>query len=151
MDYWSGRVHRGPTTLEVDAPLDRIPLFIRAGAIVPMLPEGVETLVRRHEDMADDIVALDDRRVVEVWPGGTDAIRTWDGLVAILEQRDDRMVLELESYAPRSVEVRLRGRRLPGVSVPGGRVRIDDGTDTTVLSIPDLREPVTITWPRGDA
>ena len=150
-DYWSGQLHRGPTTLEADAPLDRIPLFVRAGAIVPMLPEGIQTLVRRHDEMADDIVPLDERRVLEVWPGGSDVIRTWDGLGATLLERDERMILEIESDAPRPVEVRLRGRRLPGLSVPGGQVRVDDTAGATVISLPDLQGPVTITWPRGDA
>lgn len=151
VDYWSGRQHRGPTTLEVDAPLDRIPLFVPAGAIVPMLPEGVETLVRRHDDMADEIVPLDDRRVLEVWPGGTDAIRTWDGLVARLGARDGRLVLELESDTRRPVEVRLRGQRLPGLTVPGGRVRVDDAGNATVVSFPDFQGRATLTWPREDA
>jgi len=34
-DFWSEREYRGPKDLTVDAPLDRIPVFVRAGAIVP--------------------------------------------------------------------------------------------------------------------
>ncbi|MGV9306821.1 NPCBM/NEW2 domain-containing protein [Nonomuraea sp. NPDC003727] len=42
VDYWSGEVHNGPKTLGgYSAPLDRLPLFVRAGAIVPMYREGV--------------------------------------------------------------------------------------------------------------
>jgi alpha-glucosidase (family GH31 glycosyl hydrolase) len=36
IDYWAGSVHTGGTTTLVDAPLDRLPLFVRAGAIIPM-------------------------------------------------------------------------------------------------------------------
>jgi alpha-glucosidase len=35
-DYYTGMKYRGLADVEVDAPLDRIPLFVRAGAIVPM-------------------------------------------------------------------------------------------------------------------
>ena len=35
VDYWTGRVYSGGNTVEVDAPLDRIPVFIRQGAIIP--------------------------------------------------------------------------------------------------------------------
>ncbi|SDK49764.1 NPCBM-associated, NEW3 domain of alpha-galactosidase [Nocardioides sp. YR527] len=41
VDYWSGRVHQGPTTIDgYKAPLDTLPLFVRAGAVVPQFPEG---------------------------------------------------------------------------------------------------------------
>jgi alpha-glucosidase (family GH31 glycosyl hydrolase) len=45
-DYWTGRLCRGPAVVEAAAPLDILPLFVRAGAIVPMIraadriPEG---------------------------------------------------------------------------------------------------------------
>lgn len=35
-DYWTNRRYTGGRTVEVDAPIDRIPLFVRAGSIVPM-------------------------------------------------------------------------------------------------------------------
>lgn len=34
-NFWTDRRYSGPTSVTVDAPLDRIPLFVRAGAIVP--------------------------------------------------------------------------------------------------------------------
>lgn len=37
-DYWTGETHRGPCAVTVAAPLDRLPLFLRAGAIIPLGP-----------------------------------------------------------------------------------------------------------------
>ncbi|MBP1614416.1 MAG: glycoside hydrolase family 31 [Bacteroidetes bacterium] len=37
-DFWTGKRMKGGQTINVEAPLDRIPLFIKAGAIVPMGP-----------------------------------------------------------------------------------------------------------------
>ena len=37
-DFWTDRAHVGPTRIEVDAPLERLPVFVRAGAVVPMGP-----------------------------------------------------------------------------------------------------------------
>jgi alpha-glucosidase len=37
-DFWSDELHIGPETLTVAAPLDCIPLFVRAGAVVPHWP-----------------------------------------------------------------------------------------------------------------
>ncbi len=34
-EFWTDRVYAGPITITVDAPLDRIPMFARAGAIIP--------------------------------------------------------------------------------------------------------------------
>jgi alpha-D-xyloside xylohydrolase len=147
VDFWSGERFDGPAVMEVHAPLDRVPLFVRAGAILPLLPEGIETLVRRHDAMADDIVALDDRRVLEVWPGGPGGVRTWDGLAAELSVEDGRAVLRVESPDPRPVEVRLRGRRLAGLEVPGGRVRVDGGV--TTIAFPMLEGRRTLEWEDG--
>ncbi|WP_229070662.1 TIM-barrel domain-containing protein [Actinoplanes sp. DH11] len=39
-DYWTGTVHQGPVTLNGHAaPLDRLPLFVKGGSIVPMWPQ----------------------------------------------------------------------------------------------------------------
>lgn len=39
VDYWSKEIVTGPQWLTVDAPLDTLPLWVRAGAIIPMGPE----------------------------------------------------------------------------------------------------------------
>jgi len=39
VDYWTGRRHQGKNVIDVAAPLDTVPLFVRAGAIIPMGPE----------------------------------------------------------------------------------------------------------------
>jgi len=38
-DFWSGEQVEGGHEIEVEAPLDKLPLYIRAGAIVPMGPQ----------------------------------------------------------------------------------------------------------------
>ena len=37
-DFWTGTRHRGGQTIDADAPLDLIPLFVRAGSILPLGP-----------------------------------------------------------------------------------------------------------------
>lgn len=39
IDYWSDSKHQGPAYKEVDAPIDRAPIFIKSGAIIPMQPK----------------------------------------------------------------------------------------------------------------
>nr|HID14709.1 DUF4968 domain-containing protein [Anaerolineae bacterium] len=37
-DFWTDEPFRGPAHIEVEAPLERLPLFVRAGSVVPMTP-----------------------------------------------------------------------------------------------------------------
>lgn len=36
--FYTGNAYKGGRTIEVDAPLDHLPLFVRAGAMIPMAP-----------------------------------------------------------------------------------------------------------------
>jgi alpha-glucosidase len=38
VDWWTGRRYEGGREAEIDAPLDRLPLFARAGAFIPTIP-----------------------------------------------------------------------------------------------------------------
>ncbi|MCX4583271.1 NPCBM/NEW2 domain-containing protein [Streptomyces sp. NBC_01481] len=50
IDYWSGRTYEGPVTVDgYSAPLDTLPLFVKAGAAVPMWPG-----IRSHADRTAD-------------------------------------------------------------------------------------------------
>ena len=54
VDYWTGRTYTGPTTVNgYHAPLDTLPLFVRAGAIVPMWPQGTQSWQTRDTGELD--------------------------------------------------------------------------------------------------
>ncbi len=38
IDYWSDRVYNGGARITVDAPINEVPLFVKAGSIIPMQP-----------------------------------------------------------------------------------------------------------------
>lgn len=38
-DFWTGHALAGPAVIDASAPLDRIPLYVRAGSILPMGPD----------------------------------------------------------------------------------------------------------------
>jgi alpha-glucosidase len=57
-DFWSGRRHRGGRHLVADAPLHRLPIFVRGGAVVP------KCSLRQHTGgFPDRTIAL------HLWPG----------------------------------------------------------------------------------
>lgn len=82
LDY--GREYPGGATATVPAPLDAMPLFARKGAILPMLPTEVDTLVSKDLITAQGVTPMDDRLEVHVWPGerdskftGVDGLEIW--------------------------------------------------------------------------
>jgi alpha-D-xyloside xylohydrolase len=44
VDWWTGERHVGPGAIEVDAPLEVLPLFLSSAAAVPLLPPSARTL-----------------------------------------------------------------------------------------------------------
>jgi alpha-glucosidase (family GH31 glycosyl hydrolase) len=50
-DFWTGARHEGPGGITVPAPLDRLPLLVRAGAILPMGPVVQHTGERPLEEV----------------------------------------------------------------------------------------------------
>jgi alpha-D-xyloside xylohydrolase len=69
IDCWSGKGISGRQTTAVDAPLGRLPLYVRSGAILPKIPEDVMTLVPANDYADKKVKSLDNRRVYEIWPG----------------------------------------------------------------------------------
>jgi alpha-glucosidase len=119
-DFWTDRRYAGPREVTVEAPLERIPIFVRGGAIVPTQP------VVEYADQAPI-----DPLTFEVYPDGSSAREYYedDGLsfdyqrgvalhqrVASSEQQD-RLTLQLSarqgSFVPpaRSLVFRIHGVR----------------------------------------
>jgi len=148
-DYWTGARHAGPLVIEAEAPLDRIPLYIRAGAIISMLPPDIDTLLPRTPETDPSVVTLDDRRVVEVWPGERGAAKTSDGMeVALLKTASGEHILTVTTDRPRPIELRLRHvtadirATRPDPTAPASRPDRDD----TVLRVDVPEGESRFTW-----
>ena len=59
-DFWTDHRYTGPITMDVDAPMDRIPLFVRGGAIIPS-----------QQDLQYTDQAPIDPLTFDVYPDGT--------------------------------------------------------------------------------
>jgi alpha-D-xyloside xylohydrolase len=66
VDYWTGKQFEGGKVVIADAPVETIPVWVRAGAVVPKIPEDVMTLVPQSESGNATVKSLDERRVYEV-------------------------------------------------------------------------------------
>ncbi len=85
-DWWSGAIFDGPAVTSVDAPLDRLPLFARAGSAVPLA-----TL--RHDGTIDDSIVT-----LRVFPG--------TGSGKIYDDDGESFSFRSGEYAVRSYDVR---------------------------------------------
>ncbi|MEB3330548.1 MAG: TIM-barrel domain-containing protein [Candidatus Sericytochromatia bacterium] len=69
IDWWSGRREAGGRWLEVPAPLDALPVWVRAGAAVPVWPEGVMTAVPGADPSVPGPAAVAGTLQVRLFPG----------------------------------------------------------------------------------
>ena len=118
VDYWSGTHHTGPADLVVDAPLDRIPLYVKAGTILPRIPEDVMTLVPWTGAGAPPVPTLDDRRVYEVYPGAIRSLQDFEGRRLDVSAGEGRTGLKLTG-APARVTIVWRFRRPTHATLDG--------------------------------
>jgi alpha-D-xyloside xylohydrolase len=107
VDYWSGAHFVGPVDTVVDAPLERIPLFVRAGTILPRIPEDVMTLVPWTGAGAAPVPTLDDRRVYEIYPGPVRNLQDFEGRRLDISAEGGRTSLALTG-APARVTIAWR-------------------------------------------
>ncbi len=112
-DFWSDRVYRGPARYLVDAPLDKVPLFVRAGSLLPMLAAKEYVGESKHDTL-----------YLHVYAG--------DGSFTLYE--DDGETLEYVDgvYALREVSVSLRNGRLT-IEVGERRGNFDPGRGYIVV------------------
>ena len=80
-DFWTGASMRGGKSLDVEAPLDREPLFVRAGSIVPLGPD----LQYAAEKPVDPIE-------LRIYPGA-------DGSFTLYEDEGDTYNYEMGTFA----------------------------------------------------
>ncbi len=131
----SGASFEGPVHRSVDAPLGEIPLYARAGTIVPMYPDGVMTLVRGSAAVPGPESVGDDR-VVRVFLGDAGSFEEASGLRYSLDHLAD---------ASGALSYRFAGADLQNCATMGasGCVAVADASSAVVhVSGPGVLEVV---------
>ncbi len=123
-ELWTGRRYAGGRTVVVDVPLERIPVFVAAGSLVPLLTESPRTLVCEGDD---PLAAWPDLDVL-VYPGNDAAFRLTDGTELRWDDAGRRLTVA-RSPRPRRVAVHLMDGaglavfdRAPGARAVDGRL-----------------------------
>ncbi|MBW6475310.1 MAG: hypothetical protein K0B14_19440, partial [Anaerolineaceae bacterium] len=105
VDYWTKEVLSGPQWLTIDAPLETLPLWVKAGSIIPMGPEM---------DYVNQIPM--DPLTIEIYlPEGTDKILVEDEdcePVEVSYSRNGNQLLVEVGAVPGNVEIILVGEQI---------------------------------------
>jgi alpha-D-xyloside xylohydrolase len=81
IDWWDGTPYAsdGHAPIAIDAPLEKLPLLMRDGAIVPMLRPTIDTLASADDPAVDSFVRDAGLLYVRIAPGRPRRFDTWDG------------------------------------------------------------------------
>ena len=107
IDLRRARVLRGKRSVTVPAPLEQLPLMVRAGAVIAMLPAGVDTLAPygRHVRGLDRLADVRDRLRLLAFPRGRSSSSLERGETLRSGEGPDGWTLELRGKAKRHYEL----------------------------------------------
>jgi alpha-D-xyloside xylohydrolase len=148
VDYWTGKPASGGQVVVADAPVDSIPVWARAGAVVPKIPEDVMTLVPPSESGNTAVKSLDNRRVYEVIGNGGSGERSitdFEGRVVTRAANSNSM--KITGGAAR-VTVRWRFGNVAGATVNGTPATIQAGADGPYIDF-DHASASLVEWRAG--
>jgi len=94
VDWWDGTVYEGSGTVLVDAPLSKLPLYLREGGIIPMLRPTIDTLAPvSSPDEIDSFATSPGMLFARVAAGEASTFELYDGAVLGQAKADDRLTL----------------------------------------------------------
>lgn len=97
VDFFEGKIFEGPGTYVVPAPLWKLPLFIREGALLPMLRPTIDTLVSTTDpDRVDSYATTPGLLYVRVVPGPQSAFTVFDGTSLMQKWEENTLLLGIE-------------------------------------------------------
>ncbi|WP_263410761.1 glycoside hydrolase family 31 protein [Terriglobus tenax] len=122
VNYWTGGQAAGGKTIVVEASMDVLPLYVRAGAVIAKIPEDVMTLVPSGESGSKTVKTLDDRRVYELISGFSGPAKTIEDFEGRTVTRDADS-LKIKGKAAK-ITIRWKFGRVRSVTVNGTSAKL---------------------------
>jgi alpha-D-xyloside xylohydrolase len=80
IDFWTNQLHAGGRNItSTNADQTKMPLFVRSGAVVPMLLTQVDTLCDRNYVNNPNLVSPDSGLLFRIYPAGSSGFIVYDG------------------------------------------------------------------------
>jgi alpha-D-xyloside xylohydrolase len=144
VNYWTGEQVAGGKVVVADAPIDSIPVWARAGAVIAKIPEDVMTLVPQSESGNTTVKSLDDRRVYELIGGGDARLTDFEGRTVV--RTGDSLRITGDSAA--RMIVRWRFGSVASATVNGAPATVESGPDGPYVEF-DHANASQVTWQEG--
>jgi alpha-glucosidase len=95
LPMWSGEPLEGPMQITAELPTTEIGLYVLAGAIIPMLPGGFDTLMSADPPLVT-LDAVRNNRVLKVFGGANGQVTDLDGTQYVLRSATTDPVVEVQ-------------------------------------------------------
>ncbi len=147
-DFWSGDLWEGGQVIRCQAGVEQIPVFARAGAIIPLLDPSPDTLLPASREGVR--VAGDDLRI-DLYPGADGYFRMYDGTEFAWNEAA-RMLAISGSPVERQLSVRrVEGElgRFMGAGAAGRSLVVERGSlggESGYWRVRLSQEPVILEW-----
>jgi alpha-D-xyloside xylohydrolase len=147
VDYWTKQAHIGPCHIEVEAPLDTLPLYARGGTILPLGPPLQFVDERPLDPLTIELHQPTARGRYLVVQEGSAPIEVSYGLhdeMLELTVRGAPGAVEVHAYGLDVIAGEVAGRAVELASLPGGGVQavLSSGTEQLHLRLAQDPEPV---------
>ena len=123
VDYWTGETIKGGQQVTVPAPLEHIPILVRAGSIIPFISPDTETLAT--ELAGNKNFSLSSDITWRVFPGSSPSPNRFalqDGTAAEATEKGSGIEVRVEhSPLVRNYQIILPATRPPGKVMLGGK------------------------------
>ena len=123
VDYWTGETIKGGQQVTVPAPLEHIPILVRAGSIIPFISPDTETLAT--ELAGNKYFSLSSDITWRVFPGSSPSPNRFalqDGTAAEATEKGSGIEVRVEhSPLVRNYQIILPATRPPGKVMLGGK------------------------------
>ena len=117
-DFWTNERHTGKQEVtwknpdRPDPPQSKIPVFVRSGAIVPLiLGEDVQTLCDANYVNNPAIKTWDGGLEIRIYPAGTSRFTVYDGTDVTCQADGGGVKVTINSPKPRPVQLEVLGPR----------------------------------------
>jgi hypothetical protein len=96
--------------------------------------------------MNDSIKSIDERRILQVWPGSNGSLKIWEGISANISKINDTMRLNFTSEIQRPLSIEIMFKILNDLKVDNAEVHYDEGNNKTIISYPSFSGEAVIEW-----
>ena len=104
IDWWTGKEYTGQQLIEYTAPLKIIPLFIKKGSIIPLLPDGIETILPAKSKSINNQA---DKITYEVYPGNESCKFKDKDATVLIKSNNNTIDISINNKNLKEIEINL--------------------------------------------